>query len=201
MYQKYERVKPTRRTTLCRNVIPLAVAAFALAGCSESPVGEYAAQLNDDDHEVRYDAAKELENLGPEAARAAPELAAALSDPVPRVRYRSAKALSKLGLAAADAADELAAALRAESIQAKTRYYVVKTLANIEEFAVVALPDLTALLAESGDAKVRYYAAKAIGKIGRDATSAISALETASKDADPKVRKAAAYALEKVRPS
>ena len=173
----------------------------SLAGCSRTPVDRLARQLSDADHEVRYDAAKELEEFGAAAAPAAPALAAALSDPDPRVRYRSAKVLSKIGIGAAAAADRLAAALDDQSTDAKTRYYVVKSLANIEELAEVALPGLIATLDGPTEARTKYYAAKALGKIGRAAHSSIPSLERAAQDDDPKLRKAASEALAKVRPS
>lgn len=170
-------------------------------GCSRTPVAELAAKLTDADHDVRYEAAKKLEEYGPEAAEAAPALAAALSDPVSKVRYRSAKALSKIGIGASAAAEELAAALQKPTIQPKTRYYIVKTLANIEDAAIVALPELIATLQKKEDVKTRYFAAKALGKIGPEAQTAVGALEQARKDSDRKLRKAATEALVKVRRS
>ena len=172
-----------------------------VVGCSRTPVDEIAEKLEEPDHQVRYDAVKELEDYGPGAIDAVPALADALSDPSPKVRYRSAKVLSKIGIGASSAAEQIAASLKDEATDAETRYYLVKTLANIEDSAIVALDALTEILQRDGDKKTRYYAAKALGKLGSDAQSAIDALESAKRDSDAKLRKAATEALAKVRPT
>lgn len=171
--------------------------ALSLLGCSQTPVAEIAEKLNSEDHEVRYDALKNLEDYGPESREALDELVAALTDPAPKVRYRSAKVLSKIGIGAAPAVDAVTEALK-EADQ-EMRYYLVKTLANIEDDAVVALEELTVIVEDENDARTRYYAAKALGKLGKEARSSIPALEKAEQDSDPKVRKAAVQALEKVK--
>jgi HEAT repeat protein len=192
------RSNPPRRTRpSCRLGCAVAI---LLAGCSETPVEQIAAQLQDASHETRYEAAKQLEDYAAEAVDAVPALAITLSDPDPKVRYRSAKALSKIGIGAAGAAEELARALADKSTPPKTHYYVVKALANSEDAAIVALPDLIAVLDGKDPPETRYYAAKAIGKIGREAHAAIAVLQRATRTSDPKLRKAASEALAKVHP-
>jgi hypothetical protein len=167
-----------------------------VCGCSGTSVDELAGDLADQNHDSRYDAAKQLEAYGPEAVGAVDELAAALSDPAPKVRYRSAKVLSKIGIGASPAAEALAKAL--PGAEDKTRYYIVKALANIEDAAISAVEDITHILEKDDDPRTRYYAAKALGKIGKEARLALPVLEKAQGDADEKVRKAATEAIAKV---
>ena len=141
------------------------------SGCEKTPVDELAASLSDIDHEVRYDAAKKLEGLrsgGHRSGRGVGDRR--LSDPDPKVRYRSAKALSKVGIGATPAASQIQAALK--DAPSETRYYLVKTLANIEDAAVIAVNDLEQVLKAESDSRTRYYAAKAFGKIGKQAAPA-----------------------------
>jgi len=167
------------------------------AGCGKTPVAQLAAKLQDEDHHVRYEAIKELEKYGPESAEAVEALANTLSDPSQKVRYRSAKALSKIGIGAEPAAQAIKEALG--KADPEMRYYLVKTLANIEDAAVIALDELTTMLTEDQEARIRQYAAKALGKIGKDAQTALPALEKAKDDRDAKVRKAVNDALKKIK--
>jgi len=169
-------------------------------------VARQAQLLADADHDVRYQAVKALEKQGPAATEAVPALATALADSDPHVRYRSAKVLSKIGYEAAAAADALAHALD-KSLQGpgspvqeaeKTRYYLVKTLSNLDDQALPALAGLIRTLQQDTDPNTRYYAVKALGKIGAAAKTARPALEKLRKDPDQKVRRAAGQALAKI---
>lgn len=165
-------------------------------GCSETPVGELAADLSDTDSNVRYTAVKKLEDHGPAAYEAVAELGTALGDPNPKIRYRSAKTLSKMDMGARDVIEKVAAALK--KADGETRYYLVKTLANVEEAAVIALDDLQNILQKDPDPRIRYYAAKSLGRIGKQARSAAPALKAALKDRDERTRNAAEDAFAKV---
>ena len=103
-------------------------------------------------------------------------------------RFEAAKA-------AAPAAKAVADALPAADDE--TKYYLLKALANFEEHAVVAVPQLIVAL-NSKDARHRYYAAKTLGKVGKEAKSALSALQRVSRDSDENVRRAATDALDDI---
>lgn len=168
-----------------------------LLGCGQTPVGELAEQLASEDHQVRYETLKQLEDYGPEGREAVDELIETLADPDPKVRYRAAKVLSKIGIGAIPAAEAMTSALK--EADADTRYYLLKAFANIEDAARVGITEITHVLDTDTNPRTRYYAAKTLGKIGKEALSAAPVLEKAQKDKDPKVREAAAQALKKVK--
>jgi len=192
----YPRSKRSQ-TTRAPFAILLICLAVVSVGCGGTPVSELAAQLQDEDHDVRYAAIKQLEKYGPESVVAVEALAHTLSDPSQKVRYRSAKALSKIGIGAEPAVEAVKEAL--DKAEPEMRYYLVKTLSNVEGAAVIALDQLSTILNEDEEARIRLYAAKALGKIGVEAQSAIPVLEKAKDDPDKKVRKAVNDALKKIK--
>ena len=97
------------------------------------PAAQLAQRLKSPDAEVRYKAAKELEELGANAQVAVEQLSVALSDIDPKVRYRSAKALSKVGEFAGAAVPGLMLAL--QDPDREVRYYSAKTLYKIGDDA------------------------------------------------------------------
>jgi HEAT repeat protein len=175
--------------------------ALLFSGCG-SPVNELVAQLEDANSDVRYEAAKALEQYGSEAAPAVPALAKMLSEDNAKNRYRAVKLLDKIGNKSKQAATELIGVLQDSDEQ--VRYYAVKTVEKIAEDAPdvfqSATNNLTNLLKDANP-KVRYYAAKALGKIGVEAESALPALEQLNDDQDESVRKAVESAIRRINRS
>lgn len=161
----------------------------------EDPVAILARELQSEDAEERYDAAKDLEALGPNALLAIQELSGALSDTELKVRYRAAKALSRMGPPAAPAVPSLANAL--QDPERDVRYYAAKALYKIDNDASPALPNVIQVLAKGEpDADVRRYLVKTLGEIGEDSEDAHQVVKKLVRDPDARVREEVAEALE-----
>lgn len=152
-----------------------------------SPITLMAEELKSADAETRYHAAKDLEDLGPEAAPAIEALAVALGDDVVKVRYRAAKALSKIGPSAKSAVPALIQAL--DDPERDVRYYSAKALYRIEEDAADALdPVIKKLEQREPDADVRRYLLKTLGEIGQRNKDAYRVIKRFARDEDSQVR-------------
>lgn len=169
---------------------------LAISGCG-SELGQLRTDLQAPDGDARYDALKQIEQLGVNAAPAVQDVAICLSDDDPRIRYRAAKVLSKIGRAAGDVADALAQAVATDP-DPDVRYYAAKALDHVPGSAANELATLTTALNDDSP-KVRYYVAKLMGKIGAPAQIALSDLERLSDDHDESVRKAAKNAIRRIR--
>jgi HEAT repeat protein len=175
---------------------------MTLGGCSgdSSNVEALAADLESDDKEVRYEAAKTLEDMGANAGDAVPELKEALQDPDDDVRYRAAKALSKVGSAASQAVPELGKALKDGNPD--VRYYAAKALADQGSQAEGALQDLIDALKDTNNsAEMRYYVIKTLRDLGQKAADAVPILKLATKGQEKKVAQAAESALQRIQGS
>lgn len=161
----------------------------------EDPVALLARELQSEDFEVRYDAAKALEDMGPNAAGAVAQLSGALGDEELKVRYRAAKALSKMGPLAVSAVPSLAGALGDPDTD--VRYYAAKALYKIDEDAEMALDSILAALEKpEPDAEVRRYLIKSLEEIGEGDDRARSLVKKFANDRDPRVRESVAAALD-----
>jgi hypothetical protein len=184
-----------------RTISFAAVGVLAVAGATawflagDDKAAALATDLQQGDAGERYHAAKELEDLGTDAAAAVDELAAALDDSSEKVRYRAAKALSKIGPDAAPAVPALARSLQDE--ERDVRYYAAKSLYTIGRQSREALPELVDALDDPDD-EVRYYTIKALGEFGADARSAAGALQRFARGSNSKIQEAAQSALEKI---
>jgi hypothetical protein len=86
-----------------------------------------------------------------------------------------------------------------EDADPNMRYWAAESLGHFGAEAAPAVPDLTRTLQEDGSAIVRMGAAYALAEIGPAARAAEPALTGALKDPDAEVRKAAAYAVRRLR--
>lgn len=156
-----------------------------------------ARQLQHSEFKQRYDAAKQLEEMGANAAPAVGSLAAALSDPEQKVRYRAAKTLAKMGPAVEEAVSALSLALQDEDTD--VRYYAAKAIYKADDEADAALPQILAVL-EQGEPspEVRRYLVKSLGEIGEDDDRARRLVKQFQNDASGRVREAAIKALEEM---
>jgi len=152
------------------------------------PVTLLARDLQSDETNERYKAAKELEELGPNAAAAVAELAKALSDTEPKVRYRAAKALSRIGPPAVPAVPALAEALN--DVERDVRYYAAKAIYKIDDDANDALePIIRVLDGGEPDPDVRRYLVKSLKEIGKQSKEANRVVKKLVGDRDDRVRK------------
>ncbi len=161
----------------------------------EDPVEILARELQSDDVEDRYDAAKDLEELGPNALLAVHALSVALGDKELKVRYRAAKALSRMGPPAAEAVPSLAEALK--DSERDVRYYAAKALYKIDNDAAPALQPIIQVLDQGeADPDVRRYLVKTLGEIGEDSEEAHRVVKKFARDPDARVREEVAEVLE-----
>ena len=172
------------------------VATLAVAFFPSSESRALAGKLKSDDSNVRYKAAKKLEDLGANAHEAVDELALALSDSDPKVRYRSAKALSKVGDPAVKAIPELIKALK--DTDREVRYYTAKTLCKLGKAAEPARDAVIEALSDK-DPEIRVYLVKSLKDTGEDYEPAMKAVKKLEKDPNPKVREAVKDAIEDLR--
>jgi HEAT repeat protein len=169
-----------------------AVAALVRLGRDAVPV--LCAYLRDKRVARRYQCARVLGLLGPEAAAAVPDLTEALGDKEPLVRRMAMVALGEIGPEAEPAAPVLAQMLagrdRAQAGLAGT------SLVRIGRPAVAPLSEAL----KSADPAVRLRALFSLRQLGPEAQEAVPALTDALKERDPVLRRMAALALGQVGP-
>jgi HEAT repeat protein len=141
------------------------------------------------DIDARYQTLVALQELGPGAAHAVPELVKDLADPDEDLRLNAAIALGKVGKAAVPALAEPLA-----SPDADVRYHALSAAAWIGPDAAELTPRVRACL-NHPDAGVRRKAAYALGRIGADPDAVTPALVAALSDTNDDVHEAAAAAL------
>lgn len=161
---------------------------FGPAGAADVPALVKA--LQDQDRQVRIEAATDLGLMGPSAKEAVPALLEALKDQEALVRLRADEALMKIEPKTKGAMAALLAGLKAP--EATVRRVAAQLLANLGADAKPAIPLLLECLKDA-DAKVRGAAALALGEIGPEAEVAVPALIEGLKDKS--FRCAAATAL------
>jgi len=156
----------------------------------------YGIALRSSDPRVREEAARGLEETGPEARAAVPRLARALKDREAAVRRRALEALARLGERSQEAVSQIETALKDRDWRIRER--AATLLGELRQRARTAAPALVEALRDE-HARVRAAAAAALGRIRARAKIAIPALEAALKDAAADVRAAARKALEQIR--
>ncbi len=202
---------------------PIAGAAEALPAKPESGSAVAAtltAALADPDRQVRLEAARALERIGPgctdmvarclqhgdasvrvgaiivlarfgaEAKQAVPALIQCLSDPVVEVRFAAARALRAVGREAQAAAPALSRLLADPD-----RLVRMNSADALEAIGPPAVAPTAAMLVSSPDAAARMASADVLRRIGAEAAPAVPALAGAMSDPAPEVRNAAAQAL------
>jgi HEAT repeat protein len=146
--------------------------------------------LKDDDPFMRELAVWTIGTIGPEAKAAVPKLIPLLGDENDDIRLRASVSLGHIG---SGAVLPLVQALRDKSPM--VRYWAAYALERMGRQAKPAVETLTDVLANDEDFDARGAAASALGAIGPDAASAKTALVSALKDREPRVRILAAEAL------
>jgi len=161
----------------------------------EAIAGQLAGLLKHEDVLRRREAARGLEQLGPQARVAVHALVAALRDRDTSVRIRALGALSEMK---DDSEATVKGVLEATTDPDSTvRAAGVAALWNI---GGAQKPVLEALIDSLNDssASIRWRAAIALGRREKDAGPAVIALATALRDEDPSVRQAAVDALQRL---
>lgn len=152
-----------------------------------------AAGVSDPDVRARRAAIDALENLGEDAAPAAPALLQALADPDPFVRWSAARTLGRLHrVDGAKVVAGLTVLLGDRDLD--VRLAAAAALERRGPEAADAMPAL-ARAAAAGDPVLRVAAIEALGGIGSAAKPAVPVLAEALSAPDARVRKAAAEVL------
>ena len=113
---------------------------------------------------------------------AVPTLAEAASDPDPRIRYWAVRTLGKIGRPAGASAPVLASALR--DPVAIVRHNALTALPEVDQR--LAVEAITGFLSfEDADSLSRILAIQVLESLGREAASALPALEQLIRDVDP----------------
>lgn len=146
-------------------------------------------QLSVPDVKDRSYAMQELEEIGPAAKAAVPDLIKLLKDKDEQICQKAWCALVKIGSAAVSALAEM---LKDENV--KVRRAAVCAIEAIGSEAKVAVPALIEALKDENE-EVRWYTVIALGKIGIAAKDAVDSLIEALKDKETGVRSYAAFAL------
>ncbi len=151
------------------------------------------AALGSADVAARRAAAEAL--LAEGAADAVIPLARACRDPDEQLRELANAALEDLGPPPLDTAPDLVELLDQTGPSA---YWAATLLGRLEADAAPWAAPLGKAVAENSDLSVRQRAAWALAKIGPGAEAAIPNLEAACQDADPRLSRLAADALQKI---
>jgi HEAT repeat protein len=146
-------------------------------------------QLQSGDIDEKERAAKELGDMGADAAPAIGALQQTLNDELPYVRIRSAEALTKIGPAALPA---LMAAMK--NANAEVRSIIATGIGNAGEHSEAAVSTLAKALHDR-ELQVRGAAVLALVNLAPSTPSALAALEEATHDADALVAAKARDAL------
>lgn len=152
------------------------------------------------EHEFRTEVHFALGSIGPAAKEAVPALIKALEHADEDVRFSACYALGQIGPDAHEAAAALRQNLAREDAQLQmvSAWALVRIEGASEELSHQVLPVLVKGLSHER-AVIRSEAARMLGEFGSAAQSAAASLETALRDSDAEVRRAAADALGRVR--
>jgi HEAT repeat protein len=150
-----------------RKVLVVFMLACWPLSASAADVSDLIKKLGSKDNEVRRSAAKDLSELGKEAAPAVQALTTALKDSDRFVRRFAAQALGNIGPEAKSAVNGLAVLLNDD--RESVREAAVKALANMGTAAVGALSKAV----KTGSSDVRTLAVPALGKLGPEALPAL----------------------------
>ena len=167
---------------------------------ASAAVPELVKLLAESDPKVRNEALFTLAAIGPKADSAVGPITEALADKDREVMLSAGYALGKIGPAAKPAAPQLVKLASAED--ELVRLTAVSTLLKIDpqnpEYVKMAIPVLTDALSAS-HAFMRVEAAMTLGSLGKEAASALPALQLARQDRRSSVRAAAEEAIAKIQ--
>jgi HEAT repeat protein len=156
--------------------------------------------LQTDDPAVRAQVLQILGSIGPQAEPAVAAATTALEDSDRHVVLTAAYCLGKIGPPAKAAIPGLRKLTTADDkvIRLTGTWALLQIGPRSDALVESALPVLTDSLGSELDF-VRFEAATTLGELGQSAKAALPALETASTDSVPAVRRAAAEAIQKIR--
>ena len=157
------------------------------------------AALADPDAHVRREVLFAMAAIGPEAAAAKDAILAVLGDSDAHVATVAAYALGRIGPAAQMALPKLGQTLESTDpvLRVASAWALVHVAPDNERLGQAALPVLMQGL-DNPTAAVRRGSAEGLGVLGKRARAAERQLQTAARDSDPTVRKAAITALERM---
>jgi len=164
-------------------------------------------ETSDPAHTLGPVVARALGAIGPDATEALPSLRRALArtnDSEASGRYRTALVQAIGRISANDPAVDGYARRMARSLSSydpMRRVEAGRALAGLGPSARPALAALRESLREDDEAKIRGLAADALGGIGAEAAAALPDLHLASSDRDPRVRKKATQAIDRIEKS
>lgn len=161
-----------------------------------SNVTVLAQQLQDKQVEVRTQAAEQLSRCGEEARSVAVDLVQACGDEEP-VREWAVAALEDLGPPREDSVEKLRGLV--VHTNELVAYWAVTLLGRLGSNAGAVAPALVSVLESSPDLAVRQRAAWALGQIGNRCPATAAALERAKNDADPRLARLAAQAIQQLQ--
>lgn len=163
-------------------------------------VAAHIAALAAADPAQRAAAAEELSRLGPRARSAAVPLVGLSADEDETVREWAVAALEELGAPSADDIEELVALLgEVGDDRADVGYWAATLLGRMRAAAAPAVPALAASLEGDHPISVRQRAAWALGQVGSAAAAALSVLERAAGESDPRLSRLASRAIAQIR--
>lgn len=148
--------------------------------------------LEDEDVIIRGEALRGLPKLRPDPEIGVAAVTPLLSDPHLANRVWAANALADFGRG------EMAAAHLTALLKGEGKTGAAAGLSRLGPEARGAVPFLVEMLEKRADANEGYWAAMALAAIGRDAASALPALEGASADPEKSVREAASFAIREI---
>ena len=146
----------------------------------------------DQDPLIRGEALLGLPKLRPDPQVGVAAVTPLLSDPYPVNQVWAANALADFGQTST-AATYLTVFLKGEA-----NTWAAAGLTRLGPEARGAVPLLMEMLEKRKDAHEGYAACRALAAIGREAASALPALQAASRDPDKYVREAASYAIREI---
>lgn len=144
----------------------------------------------------RLAAAERLAQAGEEAAAAAVPLVRGCGDADERVREAAVAALEDMGPPPADVIGQLGELVGHRD--PLVAYWAATLLGRAGEDAAATVPVLAACVGSSADMSVRQRAAWALGRMGPAALPAKDALQTARADADQRLARLAAEAIDAI---
>lgn len=153
--------------------------------------------LNDPVQMVKDSCINSLQNMGPAAAPAVPDLIKCLDTPNARQAEDVARALARIGPAAAPALPQIIKMARGSTQYSSFKYTLADACRNMGAQASCAVPMLIDMLKEVDNKANQYMAVDALGAIGPAAISAESALVETLKD--PALKHRSETALKKIR--
>ncbi len=148
--------------------------------------------LKDDDVIIRSEAVRGLPNLRPDPQIGVTAVTPLLSDSYPANQVWAANALADFGQT------EMAATYLTVFLKGEAKTGAAAGLSRLGPEARGAVPLLVEMLEKRTEPNEGYWASMALAAIGRDATSALPALEAASKDPNKTVHEAARYAIREI---